>query len=123
MNKWLKKKIRIIALGLYVASFITGCSDKAIATETKQVKVAIIDSEFRKPYNTFSFNPATKTAMVTPHPARYRVTVQYDVFTYDFTDEESYEKYGDKIGNEADATLTIRKYSDGTVKYDIISLD
>lgn len=123
MNKWLKKKLRIIALALYVASFITGCSGKVIATETKQVKVTVIDSEFRKPYNTYSFNPATKTAMVTPHPARYRTTVQYDVFTYDLTDKASYEKYGYDIGGEANATLEIKKYSDGTVKYDIVSLD
>lgn len=123
MNKWLKKKLRIIALALYVASCITACSDNLIATETKQVKVAVIDSEFRKPYNTTSFNPATKTAMVTAHPARYRVTVQYDVFTYDITDKASYEKYGYDIGGEADATLEIKKYSDGTVKHDIVSLD
>ena len=75
-------------MALYVASFITGCSDKAIATETKQVKVTVIDSEFEKLYNTISLSPATKTSIVTPHPARYRITVQYDIFTYDFTDKD-----------------------------------
>ena len=75
-------------MALYVASFITGCSDKAIATETKQVKVTVIDSEFKKLYNTVSFNPTTKTSIVTRHPSKYRVTVQYDIFTYDFTDKD-----------------------------------
>lgn len=123
MNKWLKKKLRIIALALYVASFITGCSDKVIATETKQVKVTVIDSEFEKSYNTVGFNPTTKTSIVTHHPAKYRVTVQYDIFTYDFTDKASYEKYKYDIGSEVDATLEIKKYSNSTVKYDIVSLD
>lgn len=123
MDKGLKKMLRITALAMYIASFITGCGDNAISTETKPVKVNIIDSYFRPAYNTVSYNPAIKSSTITPHSAKYRVTVQYDVFTYDIIDKESYEKYGDRVGDEADATLEIKKYSDGTVKYNIVSLD
>ena len=123
MNKGLKKILRITALAMYMASIITACTDTALETDTSKVKVNVIDSYYKPAYSTSEYNVALKIPVLIQHPAKYRVTVQYDIFTYDFTDEESYEKYGDKIGDEVDATLTIRKYSDGTLKYDIISLD
>jgi hypothetical protein len=57
------------------------------------------------------------------HPATYRITVEYDGAEYNIGGSDVYNTYNDRIGETIEALLEIRTYDDGTVKYDILSLN
>jgi hypothetical protein len=120
-------KIKIITISvlliLLVISFIfsfTSCAE-CIGTEYKTVEVIIVDS-----YHRNLWIQPVRTGKVTTyitHPARYEITVLYNKVQYTISGSETYNKYKDKIGETTTGQLEIRSYDDGTVKYDIISLE
>ena len=57
------------------------------------------------------------------HPAVNRITVEYNGIEYSVNGRETYEKYQDKVGEYTNAVLETHTYDDGTVKYDILSLE
>lgn len=60
--------------------------------------------------------------MYMPHPAVYRITVEYNGEQYYLTDKKSYELYHDKIGETADALLRTTKWDNGNISYNIVGL-
>lgn len=104
----MKKSIYVLAILLMVT--LVGC--KRISTERLTVQVKIIDAHYRP-------------AHIKPNPSssKYRITVEYDGDKYYFRDRETYNKYSSRVGEYVNGTLQIRKYDNGTVLYDMISLE
>ena len=57
------------------------------------------------------------------HQAIYRIIVEYNNIEYVINDEETYDKYKDKIGQSTIGQLVIKTYDDGSITYDILSLE
>jgi hypothetical protein len=64
-----------------------------------------------------------KTIVMVTHPAIWRITVEYNGVEYTVGGSDTYEKYEDKIGQTTIGELEIKTYDDGTVEYDIVSLE
>ena len=99
---------------------LTGCA-KCISTEYENVEVNIVDEYHRNTYIT-PIRVGKVTTMVT-HPAVYRITVEYNGVKYTVSGNDTYNKYKDMVGQTAMATLEIRTYDDGTVRYNITGLE
>ena len=56
-------------------------------------------------------------------PSVHRITVEYDGVEYDISGSDTYYKYSDKVGEYTNGILQIKKYDDGSVKYDIVELE
>lgn len=115
------KKVTIGLLLTMILLFgLVGCT-KCIDTEYKNVEVTIVEECYKPAYN----QPVIvgKVISVITHPARYKITVDYNGVEYTIDDKETYDKYKDEIGQIATGTLKIRKYDDGSVIYDIESLE
>lgn len=121
MNK-IKKTAAFILLTILLVCSFAGCAMPAEveSTEDSTVQVKIIDEYHHGSYMTSVYTD--KSFMYTPHPAVYRITVEYNGEQYYLTDEESYELYHDKIGETADALLRTTKCDNGNVTYDIVGL-
>lgn len=121
MNKT-KKTAVFILLTILLACFFARCTKLAEveSTEDSTVQVKIVDEYYRDSYMTSMYTG--KSFMYMPHPAVYRITVEYNGKQYYLTDEESYELYHDKIGETTDALLRTTKWDNGNVTYDIIGL-
>ena len=99
---------------------LVGCA-KLINTEYENVEVNIVDEYYRGMYMT-PIRAGKETTMVT-HPAIYRITVEYNGVEYTLSGSDTYNKYKEKVGQTAIGTLEIRTYDDGSVRYDITSLE
>jgi hypothetical protein len=93
---------------------------KYINTEYKTVGVKIVDAD----YSDSHITPIMigKTPSIQHHHEEYAITVEYDDVEYVFGDEDAYEKYHDRIGEQVIGTLRIRTYKNGRIKHDIIEL-
>lgn len=121
MNKTKKTAVFILLTILFACSLI-GCTKPAEveSTEDSTVPVKIVDQYYCGQYVTSVYTG--KSFMYIPHPAVYRITVEYNDKQYYLTDRESYELYHDKIGETAVALLRTTKWDNGNVTYDIIGL-
>lgn len=121
MNK-IKKTAAFVLLTILLACFLAGCTKPAEveSTEDSTVQVKIVDEYHHGSYITSVYTG--KSFMCIPHPAVYRITVEYNGEQYYLTDEESYELYHDKIGETADALFRTTKWDNGNVTYDIVGL-
>lgn len=99
---------------------LTGCA-KCISTEYENVEVNIVDEYHRGMYVT-PIRAGKVTTMVT-HPAVYRITVEYNGVEYTISGSDTYNKYKDMVGQTTTGTLEIRTYDNGSVRYDITSLE
>ena len=118
----MKLKNRMLVL-LLLAVFIfslVGCA-KCISTEYENVEVTIVDSYHRSMYMT-PIRAGKVTTMVT-YPAVWRITVEYNGVEYTVSGSDTYNKYKDKIGQTTIGELEIKTYDNGTVEYDIVSLE
>ena len=118
----MKLKNRIFTLLLLVVlifSFV-GC-EKCVSTEYENVEVTIVDKYHRAMW----IQPIStgKTITMITHPPEYRITVEYNGIKYTISGSDTYNKYKDKIGRTTIGTLEIRTYDDGTVKYNVVSLE
>lgn len=118
----MKLKNRMFVL-LLLAVFIfglVGCA-KCISTEYENVEVTIVDEYHRAA----RVQPMIvgKVTMIITHPAIWRITVEYDSVEYTVSGSDTYHKYEDKVGQTTIGELEIKTYDDGTVKYDIVSLE
>lgn len=118
----MKKVLYSITMMFIFVFSLVGCA-KCISTETSTVQVKITDEYHRAAYTTMHYNPATKTMMPQPHPAVYRITVEYDGIEYNISGSNTYNKYSDQIGEYVNGTLETKKYDDGTVRYSIVDLE
>ena len=116
------KKI-LCSLALLILMFtLVGCA-KCIGIETSTVQVKVTDEYYEEDYTEVYYNPVTKISLPKSHPAVYSITVEYDGTEYNISGRDTYNKYSDKIGEYVNALLETTKYDDGTVRYDIISLE
>ena len=99
---------------------LVGCA-KCISTEYENVEVNIVDEYHRGMYTTPM--RVGKVTTIQTHPAVYRITVEYNDVEYTISGSDTYNKYKDKVGQTTIGTLEIRTYDDGSVRYDITSLD
>ena len=99
---------------------LAGC-EKYIKTEYENVEVNIVDEYYRGEYFT-PIRIGNVTAIHT-YPAVHNITVEYNGIKYTISGSDTYNRYKDKVGQVANGTLWIRTYDDGTIKYDIISLE
>ena len=118
----MKLKNRIFALLLLIVLIfsLVGCA-KCISTEYENVEVTIVD----KYYSAMWLQPmivGNVTTFIT-HPAVWKITVEYNGVEYTIEDENTYNKYKGKIGQTTIGELEIKTYDDGTVEYDIVSLE
>lgn len=111
----LKNKILSIALLVILALNLTSCA-KCISTEYENVEVVITDEYYSPMWM------QVKPVMMT-HPAVYKITVQHDGNEYTIDDADTYNKYNDKVGQTAIGQLETKTYDNGTVTYDIVSLE
>ena len=118
----LNNKILSLLLFALLVFSIAGCA-KCISTEYNMVEVTIVD-EYHKPgYTTIVYTAVLKMPMTQTHPAIYRIIVEYNGGEYTISGSNTYYKYKDKINQTAIGKLEIRTYDDGTVRYDIVSLE
>lgn len=108
-----------VLLAVVVAVIII-CSPKLESEAEEGVKVKIVDEYHRGMYVTPI--KCGKSTIMQTHPARYEITVAYNGEEYTIDDEDTYEKYYDKIGQMVNATMLIRSYDDGSIKYKLIEL-
>ena len=113
------KRFLSCLLILTILVSLVGCA-KLIKTEYTRVDVEIVDSYHRSAWIQPIWNG--KTMMMIPHPATYRIDVEYNDVEYSIHGSEIYEVYKDRIGEVVSGTLEISTYDDGTIKYDIVSL-
>lgn len=118
----MKKVLAVLLSILILTSSLVGCA-KCISTETSTVQVKITDEYHRAAYVTMHYNLVTKTMLPQSHPAVHRIIVEYDGVEYDISGSDTYNKYSNKVGEYTNGTLQIKKYDDGTVRYNIIELE
>ena len=113
---------RILAILLLTALLccLVGCAE-CISTEYQDVEVVVVDEYYRAAW----IQPVWtgKFMMTVTHPATYRITVQYNGVEYTVGGQETYNKYKDKIGQTVVGKVEIKTYDDGTVEYDLVSLE
>lgn len=99
---------------------LVGCA-KCIGVEGATVEVKVVDERYTSEYVTFMY--INKTMFPQTHPAVYRITVEYNGIEYSISGRETYEKYKNSIGEYVNGILETKTYDDGTVRYDILSLE
>ena len=115
------KKIILTFLLIALTMFsLVGCAE-CINTEYENVEVNIVDEYYQAMW--LQQVVAGKVTTIITHPAQYNITVEYNGIEYTISDSDTYNRYKDKVGQTAVGTLEIRTYDDGSVKYDIISLE
>lgn len=116
----MNKKILIFTSIITMMFLFIGCA-KCISKEYENVEVNIVD-EYYKPMWLQPVKSGKITTFIT-HPAKYRITVEYNNIEYTINDNATYNKYKDKVGHTTIGTLEIRNYDDGSTRYNIISLE
>lgn len=116
----MKKNILMFLLIVAMMFSLVGC-EKCISTEYQNVEVNVVDKYYRGTWIQPIIYGKVRTAIT--HPPVYQIKVEYNNIEYTISDRDTYNKYKDKIEQTAVGTLEINKYDDGTVRYDIISLE
>ena len=112
------KKLNLIIIICLVVSLV-GCA-KLIGTEYENVEVNVVDIHHSAMW--LQTIRAGKVTTFITHPAEYDVIVEYNGVSYTIDDEDTYNRYKDKIGQTTIGTLEIRTYDNNEVKYNIIEL-
>ena len=114
------KRLYILAILMMLVFALTGCA-KCVSVETSTVQVTIVDKHHSNMYITPM--SAGKTTIMVTHPEEYEITVEYNGSKYIVSGQETYDKYKDKIGECVNGILETRKYDNGAVIYNILSLE
>lgn len=116
----IKNRIFVLLLLVLLLFGLVGCA-KLVSTEYKNVEVTIVD----KHYTAMWMQPMLvgKVTTFITHPAVWKIIVEYNGVEYTINDEDTYNKYENKIGQTAIGELKIETYDDGTIRYGIVSLE
>ena len=114
------KKIAFILLLIIVTFILVGCAE-CINTEYADVEVIIVDTYHRSMWMQ-PIRVGNTTTYIT-YPAEWKIIVEYDGVKYRIDNIDTYNKYKTKIGQTATGKLIIKTFDDGTIKYNIISLE
>lgn len=108
---------------LFGAIFLLcGCNNtKILNTENKNVYGLVTYVKYTPGYS----QPIIcgKITTIITHPASYKVIIEYDGTKYELDDSDSYNKCKSKVNQYVDCTLSIKNYSDGTTKREIIEVN
>lgn len=118
----MKTRNRILAIFLLIILIfgLAGCAE-CISTEYEHVEVTVVDKYHRGMW--MQHVRCGKTTTYITHPEIWQITVEYNGVQYTFSGSDTYNKYKDKIGQTTTGKLETRTYDDGTVKYNIVSLE
>lgn len=116
----MKKHLLLLSILIITVFTLTSCA-KCINTEYENVSINIVDAYHRGAYITPM--RAGKVTTTQYHPAVYRIYVEYEGVEYSISGSDTYNKYKTQIGQMATGVLEIRTYDDGTIKYNIVSLE
>lgn len=118
----MKLKNRIFSLFLLVVLIVglAGCA-KIVSTEYKDVEVTIVN-EYHRAMWLQPMIVGKVTTFIT-YPAVWKITVEYNGVEYTVDGEDTYNKYEGKIGQTTIGELEIKTYDNGTVEYNIVSLE
>ncbi len=108
-----RSKVQSVALLIIVIMLISslgGCA-KLVDVKEEKVQVQIVDSYYKPQWT--QIVPTGKTFATIVYPAQYRITVRYGDYEYGITDRKTYNWFKSKIGEYADAILTIKTYDNG----------
>jgi hypothetical protein len=100
----------VLIIVIMLISSLVGCA-KIVDVKEEKVQVQIVDSYYKPQWT--QFVPIGKTFTTIVHPAQYKITVRYGDYEYDITDRKTYNWFKSKIGEYADAILTIKTYDNG----------
>lgn len=116
----LTNRIFTLLLSVVLIFSLVGCA-KLVSTEYENVEVTIVDEYHRAMW----LQPviAGKVTTYITHPAVWEIIVEYNDVEYTIDDEDTYNKYKDKIGQTTIGELEIKTYDDGTVRNNIVSLE
>lgn len=109
----------VVLLIAPMAIILSGCA-KCVSTEYETVQAEIVDQHHRSAHTAPMMVGKVMTVRIVP--ASYSITVKYDGIEYTISGYDTWNEYKDMIGETVPATLEIRKYDDGTIKFDIIAL-
>lgn len=117
------KKILCSLVMLFASMFLLiGCA-KSVSTETSTVQVKVTNEYHHESYTIPYYNSVTKTTYLQPYPATYEIVVEYDGAEYILWGKDIYNKYSGRVGEYVTGTLETKRYDNGTVKYEITSLE
>lgn len=116
----LTNRIFTLLLSVVLIFSLVGCA-KLVSTEYENVEVTIVDEYHRGTW----LQPMIvgKVTTFITHPAVWEIIVEYNGVEYTIDDEDTYNKYEDKIGQTTIGELEIKTYDDGTVRNNIVSLE
>lgn len=116
-------KIVISCLMICLLVFsLNSCKRKELISEdNKIIEVNVVKCNYKAPvYNQFYIDGILHINEVSS--AEYNVYVMYEGKGYIVNDKKTYYEYINKIGENADAVLTTKKYSDGGTTVSILGL-
>ena len=108
----MKKILWNLVILLTCVFALTGCA-KCISTETSTVQVKVTDEYYEAAHTALEYNVIYDMPMLKTVPTKYRITVEYNDIEYNFTDEDTYNKYSNRIGEYVNGILEIKKYDNG----------
>mgnify|MGYP004695974939 CR=1 FL=1 len=114
------KKALFLITAIIIIVFLSGCT-KCVSTETKTVQVKVTDEYHHGAWVQPILIGKTHSSIY--HSATYRITVEYENIEYDIYGRDTYDKYSSRIGQYVNGVLQIKKYDDGSLRYDIINLE
>lgn len=108
---------KLIALILICSMFFTACS-KMVSEEYLDVTVTVVDSHYSSEW--MQMIPIGDAYTFITYDAEYYIYVTYEGQKYSINNEDTYNKYKDKIGEDVKAILAVEKYENSTIKNRII---
>lgn len=111
------KSFKILTIMILICSMffmLVGCR-QCIDVKQEEVEVTIVDEYHRGTYCTPVSNG--KTIVLITHPAVYKITVEYEDYSFTISGSDTYNKYCDKVGQTTTGVLEIRTYSSRYKRY------
>lgn len=112
-------RLLVVWLILQLILILTSCAS-LVNTEYENVEVKIVD-EYHRAMWMQPIRTGNVTTFIT-HPARYEIIVEYKSVEYTIDDNDTYDRYKDKVGQTATGILEIRTYKNGAVKQEVVEL-
>lgn len=118
-NKLLKQVVGVAMIIAGAICAISSCKN-VVSTNTESVSVKVISAH--KDPETWSTDLSGAYPKVVHTPANYKISVEYLGKTYILTDEDTYRRFHNKIGNTVKAFVEVTVYDDNTKTYRLISI-
>ena len=115
------KKFLCSLATLFTCIFVLTSRAECVSVETTSVQVRVVDSFYLPMHTTYVISGKVLVPII--HSPTYRITVEYNGTEYNFYGSDIYNKYSGRIGEYINGTVEIKKYDNGSTRYNIIGLD